>query len=315
MPSTGSTGGHGGRSRLRIHSELIRHIWRYGRVWRRGLVTSVMWVLYLASPAVDYYGSERVIRSWAWYCTLSGKRGGNVRKASTALAVVGLLLLAGPVLAQSSTIVIEVTKIHLGDEGEIIRVASVDVDPGMVGWLCTGTAQTENNASEHPDNDFILTSGSSSAEILDWEAVAAEITHMSGTLVLGESITVDLRLGPNGVSSGEVRIVLTCSPPPPPETTTTTVAETTTTTAPETTTTTTSPTTTTTHVDPPPTTVSIPPDDTTTTEHPPVGGVSAGGGATAAGGWEAAVLWLAGGALGLLSGAALFAQRRLSGRE
>ena len=240
-----------------------------------------------------------IARSWA--------KGGTVRKASIALAVVGLLLLAVPVSAQSSTIVIEVTKTHLGDEGEIIRVASVDVDPGMVGWLCTGTAQTENNASEHPDNDFILTSGSSSTEILDWEAVAAEITHTSGTLVLDESITVDLRLGPNGVSSGGVRIVLTCSPPPPPETTTTTVAETTTTTVPETTTTT--------HVDPPPTTVTIPPDDTTTTEPPPVGGVSAGGGATAAGDWEAAVLWLGGGALVLLSGAALFAQRRLSGRE
>ncbi len=222
-----------------------------------------------------------------------------MRKASIALAVAGLLLLAGPVLAQSNTIEIEIAGINRGDEGDILRVASVDVDPGMVGWRCTGTAQTENNASEHPDNDFILTSGSSSTEILDWEAAAGEITNTSGTLVLGESITVDLRLGPRGVSSGGVRIVLTCSPPPPPETTTTTAGETTTTT----------------HADPPPSTVTIPPDDTTTTEPPPVGGVSAGGGATAAGGLEAAVLWLAGGALGLLSGAALFAQRRLSGRE
>lgn len=221
-----------------------------------------------------------------------------MRKASIALAVVGLLLLAVPVLAQSNTIEIEVAGINRGDEGDIFRVASVDVDPGMVGWRCTGTAQTENNASEHPDNDFILTSGSSSTEILDWEAAAGKITNTSGTLVLGESITVDLRLGPDRVASGGVRIVLTCSPPPPPETTTTTVAETTTTT----------------HVDTP-STVTIPPDDTTTTEPPPVGGVSAGGGATAAGGWEAAVLWLAGGALVLLSSAALFAQRRLSGRE
>ncbi|MCH8992344.1 MAG: hypothetical protein IIA44_11430, partial [Acidobacteria bacterium] len=133
----------------------------------------------------------------------------------------------------------------------------MDVDPGMVGWRCTGTAQTENNASEHPDNDFILTSGSSSTEILDWEAAAGKITNTSGALVLGESITVDLRLGPDRVASGGVRIVLTCSPPPPPETTTTTVPETTTTTVAETTTTT--------HVDTP-STVTIPPDDTTTTE-------------------------------------------------
>jgi hypothetical protein len=152
----------------------------------------------------------------------------------------------------------------------------VDVDPGMVGWLCTGTARTENNASEHDDNDFILTSGSSSAEILNWEAVAGAMVSMSGTLVLGESITVDLRMGPDRVSSGGVGIVLTCSPPPPPETTTTT--STTTTTTPETTTTTAPPETTTTT--PAPTTTQAP-AATTTTEPPPQGGVSAGGGSTA----------------------------------
>jgi hypothetical protein len=222
-----------------------------------------------------------------------------MRKTSIAFAMVGLLLLAVPALAQSNTIVIEISGVNRGDEGDILRVASVDVDPGMIGWLCSGTAQTENNASEHPDNDFILTSGSSTTEILDWEAEAGEITNTSGTLVLGESITVDLRLGPRGVSSGGVRIVLTCNPPPPPETTTTT----------------TSPTTTTTHVDPPLTTVTIPPDDTTTTEPPPVGGVSAGGGATAGGGWDAAVLWLAAGALALLGGSAVLAMRSSSGRE
>lgn len=218
-----------------------------------------------------------------------------MRKASMALAISGVLLLAAPAWAQSETIVIEVAGINRGDEGDIIRVASVEVDPGMVGWLCTATAQTGNNASEHPDNDFILTSGGSSTEILDWEAVAGEITHSSGTLVLGESITVDLRFGPRGISSGGVRIVLTCSPPPPPETTTTTVPETTTTTVPETTTTA--------------------PPQTTTTEPPPEGGVSAGGGATAVAGRELAVLSLAGGALALLGSAALVARQKQSDRE
>ena len=242
-----------------------------------------------------------------------------MQKASIALAISGVLLLAAPAWAQSETIVIEVAGINRGDEGDIIRVASVEVDPGMVGWLCTATAQTGNNASEHPDNDFILTSVGSSTEILNWEAVAGETTHSSGTLVLGESITVDLRLGPRGVSSGGVRIVLTCSPPPPPETTTTTVPETTTTTVPETTTTTVLETTTTTV--PETTTTTVPettttaPPQTTTTEPPPEGGVSAGGGATAVAGRELAVLSLAGGALALLGSAALVARQKLSDRE
>lgn len=103
--------------------------------------------------------------------------------------------------------------------------------------------------------------------------------------------------------------------------TTTTTAPTTTTTAPATTTTTTVPTTTTTTPvmvtlppDPPMTTSTLPPD-TTTTEPPPEGGVSAGGGATAVGGGEFAVLWLAAGALALLSGVALLAMKRSPGRE
>ena len=112
-------------------------------------------------------------------------------------------------------------------------------------------------------------------------------------------------------------VILCMEPIPTTTTTTTSITTTTTVTTPTTTTTTTSPTTdpppsttTTTHVDPPPVTVTIPSGDTTTTEPPPVGGVSAGGGSMAVGGSGAAVLWLAGGALALLTGAALVAQRK-----
>ena len=83
-------------------------------------------------------------------------------------------------------------------------------------------------------------------------------------------------------------------------------------------TTTSSSTTTTTTTDPSTTTTTDPsttlPGETKTTESPPVGGVNAGDGATAASGWEAAVLWFVGGALALLSSAALLAQRRASHR-
>ncbi len=227
-----------------------------------------------------------------------------MRKASIASAMVGLLLLAVPVLAQSNTIEIEVAGINRGEEGDILRVASVDVDPEMLGWLCTGTAQTENNASEHRDNDFILTSGSSSVEILDWEAVAGEITNTLGTFVLGESITVDLRLGPARVSSGGVRIVLTCSPPPPPETTTT-VPETTTTTVPPPTATTV----------PPPTATTTQPPGVTTTEAPPEGGVSAGGGSTAGTSTSAADVWVGAGVVTLAAALALSFLRLVSSRR
>jgi hypothetical protein len=123
--------------------------------------------------------------------------------------------LAVPVAAQSTTIAIEVDDIVRGDPGEVIHLETVTVPEGMVGWTCTGTAQTEKNASEHRNNDFILASGGASATIPDWERKAEASTSMSGTLVLGDSITVDLLLGPDGVSSGGVLITLSCAPPAP----------------------------------------------------------------------------------------------------
>lgn len=227
-------------------------------------------------------------------------------KVSVVFVVVGLLVLALPALAQSDEIVIEVDGINRGAEGDIVRVASVDVDPAMVGWMCTATAQTLNDASQNPGNDFILTSGSSGTEILDWEAVAGGVTASTGTLVLGESITVDLRIGSGRVSSGGVLITLACNAPPAPETTTTTAAETTTTT-----TTTVVDTTTTLPAVPAPPTTATP---TLSTEPPPVGGVAAGGGSMAVRDQAGAVAVLAaGGAFLLLAGA--FAWRTMLRRR
>ncbi len=148
------------------------------------------------------------------------------------------------------------------------------------------------------------------------------------TLLVVKSAT-DNQLFPNPIpgqsytpSNGhDLSYVILCMEPTSTSTTSTTTSSsttTTTTTDPSTTTTTTDPSTTTTTMDPSTTTTTDPsttlPGETKTTESPPVGGVNAGGGATAASGMEAAVLWFVGGALALLSSAALLAQRRASHR-
>ncbi|MCH7846268.1 MAG: hypothetical protein IH850_10605 [Acidobacteria bacterium] len=221
-----------------------------------------------------------------------------MRKTTIGIALLAVLLIAIPAMAQTETDTIEifVDGIVQGDEGEVIHLLTVTVPEGMVGRTCTGSAKSQNNESQHIDNDFILSSGATTAEIPNWEAVPLATTAMSGTLVLGPTVNVDLRLGPSEVSSGGVLIILSCAPPAPPETTTTTA--------------------------PPPPTTGPPPPTTTptttptdTTEPPPEGGVSAGGGATAGSGAEAAVIWLTGGALALLGGATVLAMRRTAGRE
>lgn len=248
-----------------------------------------------------------------------------MRRIAFTLALFGAVMVAAPAMAQTETILIEIDGTTRGDDGSVTTVAELAVDPAMVGATCTGTAQTANNASEHPNNDFILSSGTSTVVIPDWEREAGAVVTTSMTLVLGDSITVELRLGPAKVSSGMVFITLTCAQPPPTTTTTTTTTppETTTTTTttlpppPATTTTTTLPpatTTTTTTTLPPPattatTTTTAPPRPTTTTEPPPVGGVSAGGGSMASNEEE---WWLGGGALAAAAAILLLA---LGGRQ
>ena len=217
-----------------------------------------------------------------------------MRKTTIGIALLAVLLIAIPAMAQTETDTIEifVDGIVQGDEGEVIHLLTVTVPEGMVGRACTGSAESQNNESQHIDNDFILSSGATTAEIPNWEAVPLATTAMSGTLVLGPTVNVDLRLGPSEVSSGGVLIILSCAPPAPPETTTTTA--------------------------PPPPTTGPPPPTTTptdTTEPPPEGGVSAGGGSTAGRSGEAAMLWLGGGALALLGGATVLAMRGTAGRE
>jgi hypothetical protein len=158
-----------------------------------------------------------------------------------------------------------------GSEGEVVQVTQVAVDADLIGATCTGTATVRNNESMHPGNDFIISSGGTSVVVSDFESAAGRVATATSNLVLGETITASIRLGPHGVASlaGDTVVVATVCQP----TTTTT----TTTTPP-----------------PAPTTSTTQPPVTTTTETP-IGGVSAGGGSTAGGSGLAAALLSVGG--------------------
>lgn len=203
-----------------------------------------------------------------------------MRKAAIGLALLGALLMALPAAAQTGEIQILVIVTLIGETpGSVHLVATEPVPEDLIGATCSGTAQTENNASEWDFNDLIIESGGNSAVIPDFEALAGGTTFMAGTLVLGSEIDVSIRIGPGGTSSEGTLIILNCSQPEP--TTTTTVAATTTTDPGE------------------PTTTTAPPVATTTTTptgteegETPEGGVAAGGGATANGGGGLGLLML-----------------------
>ena len=123
-------------------------------------------------------------------------------------------------------IVIPVDTVVRGDVDEVIELMTVPVEPDEVGLLCQLTVTGENNSSEHPNTDLIVTSAGASLVLPDVEATASGTTRGGGEIVLGETVVIEVRLGAHRVFSGGLTLSSQCAPPA----TTTTVAPTTTTT-------------------------------------------------------------------------------------
>jgi hypothetical protein len=115
-----------------------------------------------------------------------------------------------------------------GGVGAEEELAVEEIPAEAVGWSCDVVAAGENNESVHPNNDIIVRSGDSSVELLDVEREAGAVTEGSGTVTLGETLTVHVRFGADKVFSGGMVLSIDCPTPPAPTTTTTTPATTTT---------------------------------------------------------------------------------------
>jgi len=129
------------------------------------------------------------------------------------LVVLASAVATVPASAADVTISILIDEVVRGYEGEIIEIASVAVDPDDVGARCLAGSVETGQGSTHPNNDYILSSAGTSAVILDFEAALGAVVPMVGAITLGESIKVELRLGPDRVTSGGFKITLTCTAP------------------------------------------------------------------------------------------------------
>ncbi len=144
----------------------------------------------------------------------------DMRKRFVLAAVFVALVFSGtPASAQSSTFEFGIDGVVRGANDSVTLVLSVDVDPAFVGLECTFTETTTNNESTHPDTDLILESNGSRIEILDVESESSSVSVGSGSLVLGETIDVSVRLGEDRVASGGFVVLVDCTvePEPTPE--------------------------------------------------------------------------------------------------
>lgn len=142
-----------------------------------------------------------------------------------AALVLGVGAFAPAASAAEDILVIPIGGIVRGTEGELVNIGSVTVPADLVGATCQVQGQTRNQISVHNGNDLLITTGGQTFVVPDFED-AGFITHDAGTTEpLGPTVQLQIRLGPDGVSSGGFRVSIDCSPAPPPTTASTTAPE------------------------------------------------------------------------------------------
>ena len=207
--------------------------------------------------------------------------------AGTALSVISIVAIitatatAGSAQQDPNVLVIELSGVLSGAEGEVIDVYDEPVPANLVGATCTATATTANNGSVHPGNDVLLADSNGVARIENVEETPGQVLTGSAPVVLPDgNLVISLELGPSGTSSGGVTLRLDCEPVPTPTTA-------------------------------PPTTAA---PETSSTVAPPTGGVDTGAGGLAGDGGRntaaAAALLLLVGAAGVTSVGVMSRRRR-----
>jgi hypothetical protein len=130
-------------------------------------------------------------------------------------------------------LVIEFT-VQTGEPFSTVTVATEEVEPWLQGASCAIEVDSANNESVHEDTELIITSGDDVVTVPDVESAHGIVIIQEGELVLGETVVVAVRLGPDGITSGGYSVDFLCPEQPPtttaPTTTVTTTTSTTTTT-------------------------------------------------------------------------------------
>ena len=145
--------------------------------------------------------------------------------------IVGLAFMQLPASAGHGDISVPIDTVVNADQGEVVELASITVDPELVGTSCDWEFHATNQESANPGNDLILSTGGVDTVIPGVEDIPNQILDVTGSGSLGETLTVSVRLGPNEVFSAGLSVELVCDAEEP-STTSTTEPEATTTTAP-----------------------------------------------------------------------------------
>jgi hypothetical protein len=129
-----------------------------------------------------------------------------MRIARIAVLAFGLALVGASV---SGAFTVPPSSIADGNEGEVRLLWTQPVDPADVGKDYEVVLVSSNNESTRAGSDLIVQSGSSSMVASNVELDTTPQTFV-GRLTLGTTITVSVRLGPEGMYSGASDVDTNC---------------------------------------------------------------------------------------------------------
>ncbi|MGF1600120.1 MAG: hypothetical protein ACFCVK_24985 [Acidimicrobiales bacterium] len=135
--------------------------------------------------------------------------------AAFAAATAVLLTATGLPAGAEDEISIEPDRVIVAPPGSVTTVATEVVPAGLVGSDCDLKVVTVNGASVHAGNVVIATTGDSVTTVDGVEDAADGSVVGTARVTLGDQIVVELRMGPDGISSLGFTVSFDCPPSAP----------------------------------------------------------------------------------------------------
>lgn len=135
----------------------------------------------------------------------------GVFAAVVALAVGLIVVPAGA----EDDLTVKPDEVIRGEPGSVVTVATEQIPADLVGNVCDVRIATVNGSSVHPGNVVITRTGDQVFETPGIEdSPEGQVTDIS-SVTLGETLTLDLRLGADGLSSLGFTVAIDCPEPEP----------------------------------------------------------------------------------------------------
>lgn len=120
---------------------------------------------------------------------------------------------AQPASAQEADLVIPLDTVIVDGDPDAGPLPLEEVASGpLIGETCTVTAVQRGRGAPHPETNLLVSSGFTAATLPDVEREVGATTAADGPLTLGETIVIELELGPDLAFSGDIDLVLDCGP-------------------------------------------------------------------------------------------------------